>query len=259
MSKIKAKTVTVDQLEGLDAETLRTLCASFIQQRDTHKSMKAAFDRDERQRATMMPMAGAMMETLAERAGLAHNPQVRKMIEALGNGTYLYWGDETIDLEPLPADAEARPDPHSGDAEMAIGARLHDALTELNEVSTRMQMASHIQDALKELSVTVDRKLNDAIVTGFTDRGAPAPALLAEFVEPDQVAPIVSLVDAANHITDILIELDMGMTMLRSDLRAAMYRSLLRRLSMVSIGLHKGIEAGPTPAPQSQVSEEACN
>lgn len=260
MAKPKASKATRENIQDLDRDELLALCGSLIDSRNSTKQVSEILKRDEQLRGTMMPAAATMMDVLAERAGLGHRPEVRSMIEALGNGTYIQWAKEEDFSSPqhLPADAENIDDPRSGDAEMILGAKLHDALVSLTDPCSQVNMPKHIQAALHELATTVDSRLNAAIEEGFKDvPGAQfTPVSLDGDQAPDEIS---SFCEVQHEIHDMLTDLDFGMMLLRTDLRAGMYRNIIRRLSLLGRAINDAVkkEREQLRSSGDLVSEEA--
>lgn len=230
MAKVKAKTVTVEQLETLDADELRALCKGFIQQRDDHHKVAKVFEVDCQNRAHLMPAAATMMEALADRCDLRTHPSVVKMVKSLGDGTYPQWSTVATDLEALPLDAESKPVRWPGDAEMVLNSPIHESVQILGDTVVYATTPEHIRDPLFKLIADIEQQLQHAISTGFVERGHKAlPPKPTPFNE-EPPAQISTFEEVHHALGDMLQDIDFSMSFLRTDLRAAFYRSIIRRL-----------------------------
>lgn len=236
MTKMKASAATRENIQDLDRDALLHLCGALIDSRNATQGIKKQLRKEDHLRGTMMPAAATMMEALAERAGLQGRPEVRSMIEALGNSTYLQWSEEYVEHEALPVDAEGAINPHAGDAEMALGAKVHEAITDLSGLTLSTNIPAPARKHIKTLIRAIEGGLEAAIKDGFKSVPGASWTASAE-TRPGDVVQIGSVEDIQHEIDEILCDLDMGMTFLRADLRAGMYRSIIRRLHILSSAL----------------------
>ena len=225
---MKAAKATRENIRDLDRDQLLELCGSLIDSRNSLKGIWDTLEKDKILRHTILPKAALMMTDLAEKAGLSHLPEVTGMVEALGQGIHIQWAEFDGEPDPLPQDPENRPDPLSGDAEMVLGAKLHDLLVELTDNVNRVRMPEHVENALMELATTVDERLAAAISDGF--KGIDGTPCVTLSHMPSDVVQISSIGEVREKLREMSTELEFGMIMLRLDLRGAMYRDILRRI-----------------------------
>ena len=231
MTELSVKNAHKIDLDTLNEEQLRKLCAKLIRSRqDTIKAKKNKQSHIEEQvkkqariNEVMMPQVALMMEAIADRAGLGEDPCVRRTIQIIGDQTYTQWSGPVEDLPKLSLDAE--PSTGTGaDAEMVLSAKIDAHIQTLSDALHFGTLDAPIADAVCGLIDGIDAHMSHAIAKGFKDIDiAWKPSVRHTDREAIETSP------AALHelLSDMAMNIDFGTRFLRLDLRAGMYRHMV--------------------------------
>lgn len=208
--------------------------------RANNRSLSTSLDKVGDIFARLMPEAAIMIDGLAEMAGVDDVHEVKAMSALLGQATYPQWSRDIVDVPQLPAAMTPKTVPATGDAEMMLTAKIHAAICDLDH---------HVLFDMKPRHAKLVEALISAIDEGFDAalkqhlpkmaEGQPAAAPVEPLSKDDR--PVAQ--DAYNALCDALMDVDMGQAILRQDLRAAMYRSFIARVSAAAATLRHGLVA----------------
>lgn len=227
--------------ETASHEELKAAYASLLKSRTDLKARNDALLNTQKNilaiLGPMMPQMATLIEALAERAGLTHVPEIRESIRIVGDATYPHWAKDSykFELPKMPASLEAQPNPMPGEAEMVLTARINNAIADLDHVAL-CSIKEPYSSLVSELIAAVEEGFKPALATISAQRraeGAEANPVTSDTAEDAAPAgdPIEVIRDAAYGLMDALGDASFGMSILRTDLRAAMYRSLITRIA----------------------------
>lgn len=228
---MKLDNITHADINGMDRDELAALTKRLLDSRNSQKQhiaeQKKRETRDHNIRIRLMPMVATLVEALADRAGLLHVPEIQKVIQSVGDQTYIQWGDNVPVSIELPMDMESTDNPKGGDAEMVLNAPIHDYVTTIMDPFFMMDIPTKHHDTLVGFVQQVETLLQNAITEGFKARGVTRP-------EPIAPGTITDICDVEMALCDMLTDADFGMKLLRTDLRASMYRGFIRNVAALT-------------------------
>jgi hypothetical protein len=237
MTKLTVKNAHNLDLEMLNEDDLRILAANLIRSREDAKAAakgKQDFANEQVKKqgkinAIMMPQIAAMMEALADRAGLSKDPSVCKAIKLIGDQTYTQWSGPVEDLPELTIDAEPAVDPRAGDAEMVLSSKIDEHVQVLKSAVDYGHIKGDLADAVCGLINGIDDHMETAIAEGFKALGAdwkPVPQVQSR----DDID--VSHATLHDLLSELSMDIDFGAQVLRRDLRAGMYRQMAHGIQL---------------------------
>jgi hypothetical protein len=228
---MKLDKITHDDIDGMNRDELAALTKRLLDSRNSQKQhiaeQKKRETRDHDIRIRLMPMVATLVEALADRAGLLHVPEIQKVIQSVGDQTYIQWGDNVPASIELPMDMDPADNPKGGDAEMVLNSPIHDYVTTIMDPFFMMDIPTKHHKTLVDFVEQVETLLQTAITEGFKARGITRP-------EPITPGTITDIFDVEMALCDMLTDADFGMNLLRTDLRASMYRGFIRNVAALT-------------------------
>ena len=233
---MKPSTMTPDEIAAIDdIDELRKVALALHKSREASIEAKNRYirvaDIKDDTLTRLMPMTATLIMALAERCGLAHRSEIQDIAAEIGERTWPQWHEQitaATALLALPDDAEPCLDPHAGDSEMVLASPLHEAILELRNAAPGTYLNEARVASISTLVEAVNTGLCDAIRNGFKAIDLPAPSA----TDPG-VGKIADTSDLHMKLSNLIQDLDMGMSFLRKDLRACMYRSVLSRIDEI--------------------------
>lgn len=253
---MKLDKITHADIETLGRDELAALTKRLLDSRNSQKEhiaeQKKREERDHDIRIRLMPMVATLIETLADRANLLHVPEIQKVIKSVGDQTYIMWGEDVPFSIELPSEMEPVDNPKGGDAEMVLNAPINDFITTIMDPFFMMELPETHQKVIGDFVEQIEDLLQSAITEGFKAR---------DVIRPEPITPgnIKDVQDVEHALCDMLTDMDFGTQLLRTDLRAAMYRGFVNGVASVTrpvrdmADVERTIEAANNPKPKDGI------